>query len=80
MAHISVEDDGCGIPEHLKEKIFEPFYCIDENSNSTGLGLAIVKRIVMQNEGQVWVEDRTQGGARFILMFPVGEKKSNDLN
>ena len=76
MAHISVEDDGCGIPEHLREKVFEPFYRIDENSNSTGLGLAIVKRIVMQNEGQVQVQNRTEGGARFILMFPVGEKRS----
>ena len=74
MAHISVEDDGCGIPEHLREKVFEPFYRVDENSNSTGLGLAIVKRIVMQNEGQVQVEDRAQGGARFTLMFPVGKK------
>lgn len=76
MAHISVEDDGCGIPEHLREKIFEPFYRVDENSNSggTGLGLAIVKRIVMQNDGQVQVENRTESGARFILMFPVGEK------
>ncbi len=74
MAHISVEDDGCGIPEHLREKIFEPFYRVNENSNSTGLGLAIVKRIVMQNEGQVQVENRTEGGARFILMFPLEEK------
>ena len=74
MAHISVEDDGCGIPEHLREKVFEPFYRVDENSNSTGLGLAIVKRIVMQNEGQVQVENRAQGGARFTLMFPVKKK------
>ena len=76
MAHISVEDDGCGIPEHLREKIFEPFYRIDENSNSTGLGLAIVKRIVMQNEGQVQVENRAESGARFILMFPLEKKDS----
>ena len=76
MAHISVEDDGCGVPEHLREKVFEPFYRVDEDSNAggTGLGLAIVKRIVMQNEGQVQVENRAQGGARFILMFPVGKK------
>ena len=76
MAHISVEDDGCGIPEHLREKVFEPFYRVDEDSKTggTGLGLAIVKRIVMQNDGQVQVENRTEGGARFILMFPLGEK------
>ncbi len=82
MAHISVEDDGCGIPEHLREKIFEPFYRVDESSNrgGTGLGLSIVKRIVMQNEGQVRVENRTEGGARFILRFPLGEKRSNDLS
>ena len=76
MAHISVEDDGWGIPEHLREKIFEPFYRVDENSNSTGLGLAIVKRIVMQNEGQVQVENRAESGARFILMFPLEKKES----
>ena len=76
MAHISVEDDGCGIPEHLREKIFEPFYRVDEDSKTggTGLGLAIVKRIVMQNDGQVRVENRTEGGARFILIFPLGKK------
>ena len=76
MVHISVEDDGCGIPEHLREKIFEPFYRVDEDSKTggTGLGLAIVKRIVMQNDGQVQVENRTEGGARFILMFPLGKK------
>ncbi|MCY3683058.1 MAG: ATP-binding protein [Gemmatimonadetes bacterium] len=76
MAHISVEDDGCGIPEHLREKIFEPFYRVDEDSKTggTGLGLAIVKRIVMQNDGQVQVENRTEGGAKFTLMFPLGEK------
>ncbi|MCE2432377.1 MAG: HAMP domain-containing protein, partial [Candidatus Latescibacteria bacterium] len=77
MAHISVEDDGCGIPEHLREKVFEPFYRIDENSKTggTGLGLAIVKRIVMQNDGQVQVQNRTEGGARFILMFPLEKKE-----
>ena len=76
MAHISVEDDGCGIPEHLREKVFEPFYRVDEDSDTggTGLGLAIVKRIVMQNDGQVQVDNRTEGGARFILMFPFGKK------
>lgn len=76
MAHISVEDDGCGIPEHLRKKIFEPFYRVDESSNrgGTGLGLAIVKRIVMQNEGQVRVEDRAEGGARFTLIFPLRNK------
>ena len=76
MAHIIVEDDGCGIPKHLREKIFKPFYRVDKNSNGggTGLGLAIVKRIVMQNEGQVQVENRAQGGARFTLIFPLGKK------
>lgn len=76
MAHISVEDDGCGIPEHLREKIFEPFYRVDESPNrgGTGLGLAIVKRVVMQNEGQVRVENRAEGGARFTLIFPLEDK------
>lgn len=72
---IAVEDDGMGIPEELRDKVFEPFYQVDESRSSetggTGLGLAIVKRIVLQNGGQIDVGEGARGGARFTLTFPV---------
>ena len=81
QCQITVDDDGPGIPEDLREKVFEPFYQTDKSRSSnlggTGLGLAIVKRIVMQNEGRVHVEESEHGGAKFVLAFRTGEQKPN---
>lgn len=78
MVHICVEDDGAGIPENLRERVFEPFYRVDESRSTTiggtGLGLAIVKRIVMQHDGNVVVEESVHGGAKFTLIFPILEQ------
>jgi len=64
---ISVSDQGPGIPEHLLEQIFEPFY---STRNSSGLGLAICRGIVGRYEGTLKAENRTRGGARFIVGLP----------
>jgi PAS domain S-box-containing protein len=48
---ISVEDDGCGIPEELRERIFEPFFTTKRDG--TGLGLALVRRAVEEHGGQI---------------------------
>lgn len=71
---ITVDDDGAGVPEHDRERIFEPFYRVDESRNSSiggsGLGLAIVQRIVRLHGGKVVVGSSSMGGARFTLMLP----------
>ena len=71
---ISVEDDGPGVPEPDRDRIFDPFFRMDESRNSeiggTGLGLAIVRRIVQYHGGQVEVGTGGLGGARFTLTFP----------
>ena len=79
MAHIIVEDDGCGIPEHLREKIFEPFYRVDENSNGggTGLGLAIVKRIVMQKRRAGTGGEQGTGRGEVYVDFSAWEKNKD---
>jgi signal transduction histidine kinase len=69
---IEVEDDGTGITEENKDKIFEPFFTT--SSSGTGLGLAITKRVVMENGGNIFVEDSPLGGAKFVLTFPVGRE------
>jgi signal transduction histidine kinase len=70
-----VEDDGVGIPESQRERIFEPFARLDESRTEklggAGLGLAIVERIMNLHGGEVAVDDSPQGGARFTLQFPM---------
>lgn len=71
---IFVEDEGIGIPQELREKVFERFYRID-NSDSrmvggTGLGLALVKDIVTTYGGRVWIESNQPSGSRFLFSIP----------
>lgn len=71
---ISVEDDGLGIPAEHREKIFEPFVRVSEQSGrGVGLGLALVRRIVNRLSGDVQVDDSTMGGACFRIQIPASE-------
>jgi nitrogen fixation/metabolism regulation signal transduction histidine kinase len=66
---IIVEDDGPGIPEDLRAKIFDPYFTT--KSDGTGLGLAIVKKIVVEHGGSIEVRKSTRlGGAQFVLHLP----------
>jgi len=68
---VSVEDDGRGIPEDEKSKIFNKFYCIDKSRSQTGsgLGLAIVKAITELHNGKIQVEN-CNPGLRFTATLP----------
>ena len=74
VVYLCVDDDGPGVPEAAREKIFEPFFRLDESRSAdlggAGLGLAIVRRIAQLHGGQVRVEDSPLGGARFTLSLP----------
>ncbi|MFP4185294.1 MAG: ATP-binding protein, partial [Thermoplasmata archaeon] len=61
---VTVEDDGVGIPDEIKEKIFDRGYKQGENAGS-GLGMYLVKEIVESYDGSVEVKDSELGGARF---------------
>ncbi|NCP66252.1 MAG: two-component sensor histidine kinase [Paraglaciecola sp.] len=71
---VSVEDDGPGIEENLRAKVFEPFFRPDEGrgrkQGGAGLGLAIVSRIMQWHQGECSISDSEFGGAKFILRFP----------
>ena len=54
------------------ERIFDPFFTTKPPGMGTGLGLAIVSRIVDSLGGVVWVRPAREGGAAFVMMFPVG--------
>jgi signal transduction histidine kinase len=70
---IRVSDHGPGVPEALRERIFEPFYRLPgatERDGGVGLGLALVKAIAQRHGGRVACEDRPGGGATFVLELP----------
>lgn len=66
-----VEDNGMGISESVRDKIFEPFFSTKETSHDMGLGLAITYGIVKDYEGDIQVESREGEGTTFILSFPA---------
>jgi signal transduction histidine kinase len=66
-----VDDSGPGIPRHLRDAIFEPFYTTKPPGKGTGLGLATVHGIVTKAGGTVEVHDSPLGGARFVLQLPA---------
>lgn len=72
---IHVDDDGPGIPSAVKEKIFEPFFRLDESRNREsggyGLGLAIAKRIATWHKGSISVGKSSLKGARFTIVLPI---------
>jgi signal transduction histidine kinase len=75
---ISFSDEGQGIPDTEKKKIFDKFYRIgDENTRKTkgtGLGLYLTQKIVEDHGGSVFVSDNIPSGSNFVILFPV--KKS----
>lgn len=74
LVTICVEDFGYGIPDESKPHIFERFYRVDKarsrKAGGAGLGLSIVHDMVLRNDGTIRVEDRMEGGTRFVLSFP----------
>jgi two-component system OmpR family sensor kinase len=72
---IVVDDDGPGIPESEREKVFDPFYRLDRSRDRAtggfGLGLSITRKAVALHGGTVRTEDSPLGGARFVITLPA---------
>jgi signal transduction histidine kinase len=75
-AILTVTDDGPGIPEADRERVFERFARVDEArtaaAGGTGLGLAIAREIVVRHRGTIAVDPDGAGGARFVVTLPTG--------
>jgi PAS domain S-box-containing protein len=66
---LCVQDNGCGFPEHLLARAFEPYRTT--KPKGTGLGLAIVKKIVEEHGGSIVIENVAAGGTRVSVTLPI---------
>lgn len=75
---LEVTDQGPGIPEKLQERVFEPFFRVDDarsrQQGGAGLGLALVRAIVEAHGGTVCVEENDGGGSRFVVKLPAARR------
>jgi len=80
-AQVSVADQGIGIPERDRERIFERFYRVDparsRATGGTGLGLAIVKHVMAAHRGKVTVWSQEGVGSTFTLQMPIVNRPSS---
>ena len=71
--YLSVEDTGAGIPEELKDRVFEPFFRVDKSRSrelgGVGLGLALVREIVRVHDGSITVKSNPSGGTIFEVVL-----------
>lgn len=76
---VRVADTGVGIPRSERDRVFAPFYQVDQSSTreqgGTGLGLAIVKRLVDAHQGAVRIEDNEPHGTVFVVTLPCHEER-----
>ena len=69
MVRLEVSDDGCGIPEEDKGRLFEPYF--STRKTGTGLGLTIVNAIIADHNGYIRVRDNEPKGTTFLIELPV---------
>lgn len=75
---VSFADDGAGIPEPLRHRVFEPFFTTREVGHGAGMGLAMVYGVITAHEGRTWVEPSPSGGASFVIELPLSEEAAPD--
>ena len=68
---ISVKDNGPGIPDHIKEKIFQPFFTTKPTGSGTGLGLSLSYDIVKAHGGEIIVNIKENEGTEFTITLPA---------
>ena len=80
--YLSVEDTGNGIPEELRERVFEPFFRVDKSrsreNGGVGLGLSLVWEIADIHGGKVQAEESTEKGTVMTVTFPLNKEYKDD--
>lgn len=69
---IMISDNGTGIPDEIRSRLFDPFFTTKPIGKGTGLGLSISYQVITKkHHGQLWCEENSIGGTRFIIQIPV---------
>ena len=71
---VEFTDNGIGMSEETRAKIFQPLFTTKERGRGTGLGLVVVKQILQEHEAEIRVESEPEKGTRFYLTFNTGER------
>jgi len=74
QVEIKVNDNGNGIPEKLKSKIFQPFFTTKPTGAGTGLGLSLSYDIITAHHGKITVETQENEGTEFQILIPFQSK------
>jgi signal transduction histidine kinase len=73
--HVSITDSGIGIPDDIRDRIYEPFFTTKEVGRGTGQGLAIARSVIVDKHGGTLHLDSTVGlGTTFTIVLPIGER------
>lgn len=70
---LTVTDEGCGIPDEVKDRIMEPFFTTRVDSGGTGLGLSITRSIVLAHQGEIEISSQLGEGTVVTVSLPVSE-------
>ena len=68
-ACVTVRDNGTGIDESIREKLFEPF--ITSKNTGMGIGLTICQSIIEDHQGKIWAKNLSEGGAEFSFSLKI---------
>jgi signal transduction histidine kinase/CheY-like chemotaxis protein len=78
VVRLVVEDNGPGVPPHLRERIFEPFVTTQPDGEGTGMGLPLCRGIVADHGGELRLEDAPGGGCRFVAELALTNDNDKD--
>ncbi len=70
------KDNGCGIPEDIVGRIFDPYFTTKDQGEGTGLGLSITYKIIQEHQGWIEVQSKPLVGTTFLIYLPVDSSQS----
>ena len=68
---VKISDNGCGIPDEIKDKLFDPFFTTKPIGQATGLGLSVAYQIIQTHKGTITVNSQLGVGSEFIVELPI---------
>ncbi len=77
---VTIRDNGCGMPDTVKEKLFEPFFTTKEAGCGTGLGMSIVRSNVVAHNGTITLSSDCTTGTEFTIRLPIERRNSSTID